>query len=139
MLEAHCENFLDYAFNMYFYSQYAWEEKVDVNAVLDEQNKTLFGPAANEMSQIFAAFEQKFVYGVSQWRYYIYDLPQVVPDNEGRKTLAEVYDKAFCTRMTALFDAAERKAQKDGLVRSRIALFRKHLLDRVVAYGRGTK
>ena len=139
MLEAHCENFLDYAFNMYFYSQYAWEEKVDVNAVLDEQNKTLFGPAAKEMAQVLAAFEKKFIYGASQWRYYIYDLPQATTESQGRKSLAEVYDKGFCTQMTALFDAAEKKAKNDELVRSRIALFRKHLLDRVVAYGRGTK
>ena len=136
-MDANCENFLDYAFNMYYYSQYGWEEKVDIDAVLADQDKTLFGPAAQEMSQIFAAFEKKFVYGASQWRYYIYDLPQVVPDGQGRKSLAEVYDAAFCTQMTALFDAAEKKAKKDELVRSRIALFRKHLLDRVAAYSHG--
>jgi len=49
--------FLFDALNVYVFSRVAWDPAVDVDAILDEHYRLMYGAAAKDMQSMFEAFE----------------------------------------------------------------------------------
>ena len=113
--------------NLYVFMKVSWNNETDVDALLAEHNRLMFGPAADEMGRITDLLEEKWTKGVVGT---FEDGPKgpvlkVPPEDELK---AKVYTDAFLGELKALFDAAAAKVAPDSLEARRIAMLRREYL-----------
>ena len=63
--ESETDHWLFHYLNYYVFSRIAWNPKVDVDAVIDEHNRLMFGAGAVEMAEFFDILEEKWVKGIA--------------------------------------------------------------------------
>ena len=114
--------------NYYVFSRVAWDPKVDVDAVLDEHHRLMFGAAAPEMGRFFDAIEEKWLNDVvghfvetedgSKMRHYASEL----------EIFRDAYSPAALAALNRLFDAALAKVPAGSLEARRVAFVREEFL-----------
>ena len=118
--------------NYYVFSRVMWDKSSDVDAILGEYYRLMYGPAAPEMEEFFESLEEpwaKHVAGVFR------DSsvgPKAAPPTDA-EMYGEVYSPAVRARYRELFRAAEAKAAGDSLVLRRLKLMREEFLDPIDA------
>ena len=107
--------------NYYVFSKVCWKNDVDVNALLDEHHRLMFGPAAAEMSEIYDQLEECWVHGIVG---NIVETPMgpVVRKPSLAQTWEGVYSPARLARLEELFRQALGKVSPDSLEMRRIRL-----------------
>lgn len=60
-IESECEQFLYNHLNWYVFSRICWNPDVDVEAILDEYYRLMYGRAADDVKAAFGIFERKWV------------------------------------------------------------------------------
>jgi len=110
--------------NYYVFSRLCWNPSVDVEAILAEHHRLMFGPAAPEMAEFFNTLEKCWMQVVAR----PYDTalgPGVCepPTNEELRT--KIYSRVVLVRLEKLLDDAETKTQVGSIEARRIKLLRK--------------
>ena len=120
-------NYLTY----HVFGKLAWDPAVDVEKLLDEHVKNLYGPAARPMKEFFDSIE----------RHWSRIAAHVVETSEGPKTAypselvvwSEIYSPAEIKRLNGLFDQAEKLAAKEKLVLARLRFVRQEFMGPLMA------
>lgn len=123
--------FLYDALNVYVLSRVAWDPSVDVDAILDEHYRLMYGAAAKEMQSIFETLEDLWLDRICGGK--------TVHTNLGPKTLVpndqdiwtDIYSPAKIDELFAKADAAASKVAPGSIEARRIALVRTEILDRI--------
>ena len=128
---AYCSNnsprLLYSAINYYVFYKVSWNNATDVDALLDEYNRLMFGPAAKPMGAFLDLLEEKWMNEVMG---NVEDTPvgmMAVPPSEYR-FWAKIYPLSFVKRLAALVAEAERTVVPGSLEAHRVALFKRELL-----------
>ena len=113
--------------NYYVFSRVCWNPEADVEAILAEHNRLMFGAAAKEMAEFFDTLEACWMKVVAN----PFDTPLgpgvcKAPTEEDLRT--KIYSPEVRTRLDALLRAAEAKVAAGSLEARRIALFRREYL-----------
>ena len=113
--------------NYYTYSRISWDLDTDLEKLLDEHYKVMFGPGADEMKRFFDALEEiwcKKIIGR------IEDTPlgPVVKLPNDFEVWQKILSPAVLKSFDALFDRAEKKAAKTPGCLKRIRFMRREML-----------
>ena len=129
-----CENdrFLYNSLCYYVLGRVCWDNGVDVEAILDEYFRLMFGAGAGPMSAFFDDVEDKWLRGV---RGVFVDGP-LGPERQTPseyQIFARVYDAATIGRWDAWLRDAAARVPEGSLEARRVALFRRERLDPLAA------
>ena len=120
--ESETERFSFNYLNWYVYSRVCWDTSADIEAILDEHFRLMFGAGAPEMAAYYGELERKWtreVVGKTR------DTPlgpeRLVPSLETLFT--KIYSEDELKKLDALVAAALRKVAPDSLEARRIRLF----------------
>ncbi|MBQ7694084.1 MAG: DUF4838 domain-containing protein [Lentisphaeria bacterium] len=113
--------------NYYVLSRVLWDPSVDVDSIVEEHYKKMFGPAAPEMKEFFDTIENKWMKQVVGNIVETSVGPIVVRPPEYRMW-SEIFSPAFFDRARKLFADAEKKAAKEPQTLARIRFFRRNYL-----------
>ncbi len=124
-LESETDRFLYQYLNYYVYTKVAWNNQIDVPALLQEHYQLMFEEGAEEMQQFYDLLEDLWVHKV---------VANVVETPVGPTSIPpssydlwnKVYSEEIMDKFSALVDGAEQKTS--GLARRRVALMREQLL-----------
>ena len=113
--------------NYYVFSRICWNPGTDVETILAEHHRLMFGPAAQEMAAFFDTLENCWMKVVAK----PYDTPLGpgvchAPTEEELRTT--IYSPDVLARLAALLDGAEAKVAAGSVEARRIALFRREYL-----------
>ncbi len=118
--------------NYYVFSRVCWNPESDVEAILAEHHRLMFGSAAKEMAEFFDALEQCWMKVVAK----PYDTPlgpgvcEAPTEEELRR---EIYSPQVLSRLSSLVSLASSKVAEGSIEARRIALFRREYLDPLCA------
>ena len=118
--------------NYYVYSRVCWDTNVDLDAILDEHYRLMFGPAAAQMKSFFESVESKWVDGM---------MAKTTLNKTGPISITpgyyemwgKIYSPELLARYAKTFDAAMAAVKPGSLEARRIAMFRSEMLDPLVA------
>ena len=121
--------------NWYVFSRIAWYGQVDVDALLEEYYRLMFGAGAKPMQSFFEELERKWmeeVLGVSVET----DIgtANIVPSEF--RVWTDLYSPKKLEPFAALFDKAETSVPPDSMEAKRIALMRREVLEPMVKHSR---
>lgn len=128
---AFLENEIDRSFagllNEYVFAKVMWNPQVDVEALLDEYARLMFGPAASEMSTFIARCEDIWIRQLAGKTVETADGPMSSPPSP-EEMYTKVYSPAVIAEFDALFAAAEAKVAAESLEGRRLALMKRETL-----------
>jgi hypothetical protein len=113
--------------NYYVFSRICWNPEADVEAILAEHHRLMFGAAAQEMAEFFDTLESCWMKVVS----HPFDTPLgpgVCKAPTEEELWTKIYSQEVLARLDALLSAAEAKVARASLEARRIALFRREFL-----------
>ena len=114
--------------NYYVFSRVCWNPDADVEAILAEHHRLMFGAAANEMTEFFDTLERCWMMVVAK----PFDTPlgpgvcEAPTDDELR---GEIYSPQVLSRLSSLVSSASSKVAEGSIEARRIALFRREYLE----------
>ena len=125
--ESESDRWLYNYLNYYVFSRICWNPEADVEAILAEHHRLMFGAAAQEMAEFFDTLEKRWMKVVAK----PYDTPLGpgvchAPTEEELRT--KIYSPQVLARLAALLDGAEAKVAAGSVEARRIALFRREYL-----------
>ncbi len=125
-MECETDYWLFQYLNMYVYSKVSWNNTADVNAMITEHHKLMFGPAEAPMKEIYDTMENIW-FGKLLGKQTMTALgPVNVPPGES-EIFTRIYGPEELARLNALFNRAEKLAGKDGTSLGRVRFMRKNL------------
>ena len=130
--ESETDHWLFHYLNYYVFSRIAWNPDVDVEAVLAEHDRLMFGAGAAEMGRFERILEDKWVKGIAGR---IIDTPlgpQSMPPSEN-EIWTTVYSPDVMKELEGLLAAAEKKAGRGTLESRRVDLMRRELFGPLLA------
>ena len=114
--------------NYYVFSRLCWNPEADVEAILAEHHRLMFGAAAQEMAEFFDTLESCWMKVVA----HPFDTPLgpgVCKAPTEEELCTKIYSPEVLARLAALLDNAEAKVARRSLEARRIALFRREYLE----------
>ena len=124
--EAETDHWIFHYLNYYVFSRIAWNPAVDVDAVIDEHNRLMFGAGASDMARFFDILEEKWVRGIAGR---IADTPigpKAMPPCE-YDIWTKLYSPSEMERLEGLLSSAAAKAGAETVEARRIDLLRREL------------
>jgi hypothetical protein len=109
--------------NYYVFSKLCWDNAVDVEALLAEHHRLMFGAGATEMAKIYDALEEKWM-GRTFGSVKETPLGPVFAAPSDAELWNEVYSPAFLAEFDGLMASATRMVGEGSLEARRIALVR---------------
>ena len=123
--------------NYYVFSKLAWDPGTDVDALLSEHHRLLFGPAAGPMAKFYDELERIWIGEVA--------IPGIIPEvlvarkskqPTKKRLYTEIYSAKRLDGLEALLREAEVLVAPDSLEAKRIALVRRELFDPIAVPAR---
>ena len=117
--------------NRYVFSRVAWYGHVDIDALLDEYYRLMFGAAAEPMQEFFEEIERKWMeemLGASVDT--AIGVANMIPSE--LRIWTELYSPAKLKPLAALFEKAESMVPADSMEAKRIALMKREVVDPMV-------
>ncbi len=114
--------------NYYVFSRVCWNPDADVETILAEHHRLMFGAAAKEMAEFFDTLEKCWMKVVAK----PFDTPLgpgVCEAPTEEKLRGEIYSPEVLSRLVSLVSSAEAKVDAGSVEARRIALFRREYLD----------
>jgi len=124
--------------NYYVFSRLCWNPETDVEAILAEHHRLMFGAAAKEMAEFFDTLESCWMKVVAN----PFDTPLgpgVCKAPTDAELWTEIYSPDVLARLAKLLDNAEAKVVRGSLEARRIALFRREYLNPLVFAAKNAK
>ena len=119
--ESETDHWLFHYLNYYVFSRIAWNPETDVDAVIDEHNRLMFGAGAGEMAKFFDILEEKWVKGIAGR---VVDTP-VGPKSSSPceyEIWTKIYSQDVIRKIDDILSAAMSKAGKGTIEARRIEL-----------------
>ena len=116
----------------YVLSRILWEGAIDVEAVIAEHNRLMFGAAADEMGEFFKILENRWVYGVNGNIEESNVGPRIVPPSEW-DLWTKIYSPKTIAVLDELLTKAAAKVQANTIEARRVAFMRAQFFDPLVA------
>ena len=130
--ESESDRFLYNYLNYFIFAKVTWDNKADVNALLDEHYRLMFGKAAPVMKKFYEQLEDNWV-GKIAGRTVDTQLGPVGAPPSDYDLWNKVYSAEVLTSMDMDLKKAAELAGKDTLETKRIVLIRKEFYDPLVA------
>ena len=125
LMESSSERFSHVYLNVYLMARMAWSPQFDWRRALDEHDRLMFGPAASEMREVYAALEDAWVNGVMSGRQHYDELGPLRTVPSRFVIWGRLYSSDRLRKMRSLFDAARAEVAPGSPEARRIALFRR--------------
>ena len=128
--EAESDEVGNYIFNYlnhYVFGKVTWKNATDVDALLKEHHRLMFGAAAPQMEQVFNAFEEKWL-RIAGKPIETPLGPQTVPLSD-YDIWEKVYSKAEMERLENLFNESEKAVVNNAEADKRVKFIRARFLD----------
>ena len=127
--ESESDNWLYNYLNYYVFSRVCWDENADVERILAEHHRLMFGAAAKEMAAFFDLRERKWTYEVAG-KPVDSPLGPGVSDPPSQLDLeTKVYSPEVIKSLDDMLRAATAKVAVGSVEAKRIALFRREFLE----------
>ena len=111
--------------NYYVFAKLGWDPSLDLDALLDEHHRMMFGKGAAYMKEIYEAMEKKWVYDICGTT----DQTPLGPVNRSA-TFHEICDRIYSPseldRMEKLYDQASAAAGAGTVEARRVAFIKRH-------------
>ena len=114
--------------NYYVFAKVCWNTKTDVEALLEEHFRLMFGPAAPEMAAFYASLEDKWVNRIAANTVDSPTGPVSVTPN-ARELWMDIYSKKEISAYDALLERALSKVPADSLEAKRLKFFHREFVD----------
>lgn len=126
--ESGCEKAIYQYLNYYVFAKVAWNPSIDVDALVDEHHRLMFGAAAPEMKRVFDALERSWVNDIGGAKMIVSDEgPKVIQPSDA--TLwGKIYPVEVVSRYRAWMEQALNKVPAGSLEAKRIRFFAKEFL-----------
>ena len=130
---AFCESESDRAIynylNYYVFARIAWHPETDVDALIAEHHKLMFGAAAPMMAEFYDALEDKWMNGFLRIpdKVFFTDVETRIPNTLELAT--SVYSPSVLAGWDSLFDRAEAAVADDAASLKRVKFIRAQLLE----------
>ena len=124
--ESETDHWLFHYLNYYVFSRIAWNPATDIDAVLDEHNRLMFGSGAAEMAELYRQLEEKWVKGIAGRIIETPVGPKSMPPCEN-EIWTKIYSPSALAEMENLMATAERKVGAGTLEARRIDLVRREI------------
>ena len=121
--------------NFYVFSKLAWDGKIDVEQVLAEHHRLMFGAGAPHMARFFDALERKWIGEIA--------VPSLIGETEIGPMLygpneidlwQKIYSQAFLDELNRFLQAAAASVPAGSLEARRIAWIREELYERTARH-----
>ena len=126
--ESESDRFIYNYLNYYVFSKVCWDPCLDVESLLSEHHRLMFGPAAAEMAAFFDLLEKTFMEKVVG-HYEDSDLGPMMSVPDEHRLWTEIYTPAFRRQLDGLLRIAAGKVPGRSLEARRIALFRRECFE----------
>ena len=113
--------------NYFVFGKFCWNNKVDVEALLEEHFRLMFGAAAAPMAEFVRQVEDKWINEVAG-RLVDTDLGPTRQPPSTYELFTRVYSPELLSRWKALFDRAFAAVPKGSLEHRRVALYAREFL-----------
>ena len=135
--ESESDRWLYNYLNYYVFSRLCWDPETDVETILAEHHRLLFGAASKEMAAFFDTLENCWMKVVAK----PFDTPLGpgvchAPTDEEMRT--KIYSPAVLAQLAALLDGASAKVSAGSVESRRLALFRREYLAPLVSAVKGS-
>ena len=117
--------------NYYVFSRVMWDMKTDIDAVLDEHYRLMFGPAAGEMKTFYETLEEKWMHGIVG-NVMDTDFGPVVSMPTEHDIWTKAYSPHVRREMDALLRRAADKVAEGSVEARRVAFFRREYFEGLV-------
>ena len=130
LCETYAERWFYQYLNFYVFSRIAWDPSTDIDELLAEHHRLLFGAAAEPMARFYETLERIWIDKVA--------VPNVIPETpavrefkqpRAHRIYSEIYSDRQLEGLEALLDRAAASVSSDSLEYRRIALVRRELFD----------
>lgn len=120
--------------NFYVFSKFAWDGRIDIDAVLSEHHRLMFGAGAAPMSAFFEALERKWIGEVA--------VPSLIGETEIGPMLygpsesdlwEKIYSRAFIDELEGHLRSASSAVAAGSLEARRVAWIKSELFDRLAS------
>ena len=134
-VESETDRWFNNQLNYYVYSRVCWDNAVDVEAVLDEYFRNMFGKASAEMSEVFRRLED---WWIGEFVGNVVDTPMgpVVQPPKDSAVWGRIYGPARLEGLEALFAEARGKVAPGSLEARRVDMVEREFLDPLKASAR---
>lgn len=125
-MESETDKYIFNYLNYYIFSRVAWNNDSDVDAILKEHYRLMFGKAADKMEDIYNILEEKWIKIIGK----NVDTPlgpASVPVSE-YELWESVYSEEEIAKLNKRFDEAEKTAEGDSDSLERVKFMRENLL-----------
>ena len=126
-MESESESFYYHYLNYYVLEKVCWNTSTDVNKLLTEHYKLMYGPAAKIMQYIFESFEKKWTGKIFGTPYDSPLGPKSAPASD-YQIWNEIYSPEVLEKLADYFSKAEKLAAKDALKLKRVKFMRQKFL-----------
>ena len=133
--ESESDRWLYHYLNYYVFAKVAWDNATDVEALLDEHHRLMFGAGAAEMKAFFEQLEDCWVDGVAGNAHETPLGPKLVSPSPAA-LWTQIYGPETMARLDGWLKSAAAKVPSGSLEARRIALFRRHYYEPLVKWPR---
>ena len=130
--ESETDQWIYHYLNYYVFSRVMWDSKTDIDAVIDEHHRLMFGKAAQPMKRFYAMLERKWV-DEMVGRIIETDVGPVTAPPAETEIWTRVYGPETRACLDSLLRDAAASVEPGSIEAKRIAFFRKEYYDRLVA------
>ncbi len=131
-LEAETDHYLFSYLNYYTYSRVAWDTSTDVDALLAEHHRLMFGAGAPAMQQFFAWVEDTWLKKIVNRTIMTAIGPKVIPPSD-YELWEKIYSPEALAVLSGYFAEAEKLTAQDQQANQRLKYFRRHFLGQIEA------
>ena len=132
--ESECDKSIYHYLNYYVFAKLAWNPGLDIDALLSEHFRTMFGAAAGEMEAFYGELEEK-------WTRHVIKMTNKGGDSFGigyaseEEVWAVIYNREVRNTWAALFDRAAKKLAPESDEAKRLAFIRAEFLAPIIEKG----
>ena len=128
--ETESDRFAYDALNVYVFAKLGWDPALDVDALIADYHKRMFGPAAPQMAAIHDVLEDRWMNGVNSP---VAVRPKLKAGDRTDDYLFEkVYTPVLLKKLSGLFAEAAKSVDAGSLHARRVAFMKRELLDPLV-------
>lgn len=135
-LESETDHWFFGFMNLYVFGKVMWDLNTDVDALIDEHCRLMYGPGAPQMKAVYSAWEKHWLNDIVTNIRETSLGPQAVLPSE-YELWSRIYSAAEVKNLEALFDLAEKNAAKDPDALGRIKFIRKEIWGKVIEGRKG--
>jgi len=117
--------------NFYVFSKVSWNNDSDVDSILDEHYKLMFGPAAEAMKSVIERFEELWLRKIVG-RTVDTAIGPVISAPSEYELWGKIYSLDEIKKLAGQFDKAEKLTKKNKNALQRVKFFRKKFLGSII-------